>query len=123
MLDGTDIVKEMQPAGARHEAAGVNPESELSLVVEKEVGGGSEWEEWSVEDWIAGTGANLGETTAGNKTGGESVVQWSTLLMSPGGWWWTAAQWRILEGQWSWGWHSRPLMVLWRWMDGALGDG
>ena len=28
-----------------------------------------------------------------------------------------ATQWRVLEGQWKWMWHSRPLLKQWGWME------
>ena len=45
MLDGTDIVREVEAAGARHEAAGAGPEAELGPAVEEEGSNASEWED------------------------------------------------------------------------------
>ena len=45
MLDGTDIVREVQTAGARHVAAGASPESELGPATEEEASDGSGWED------------------------------------------------------------------------------
>ena len=58
MLDGTDIVREVEAAGARHEAAGAGPESEFGPVDEE--GGSCEdgWEDWDNENWVEGTGVD-----------------------------------------------------------------
>ena len=42
MLGGTDIVREVEAAGARHEAAGAGPESELGPAAEEEASDASE---------------------------------------------------------------------------------
>ena len=58
MLNGTDIVREVEAAGAWHEAAGTGPESEFGPVGEE--GGSWEdgWEDWDKENWIEGTGVD-----------------------------------------------------------------
>jgi hypothetical protein len=58
MLDGTDIVRVVEAAGARHEAAGAGPESEFGPVDEE--GGSCEdgWEDWDNENWVEGTGVD-----------------------------------------------------------------
>ena len=108
-------------AGARHEAAGADHEAELGLAAEEEVSDASELEDWSMGDWIAGTGVNLEVAEAEARAGvsqrvrnswmglrivpvahKEVVLLWRLLLLSHGGWWSTAVQWRELEGQWSW---------------------
>ena len=48
VLDGTDTIREVDAAGARHEAAGAGPESELGPAAEEEGSVGSEWEDSSV---------------------------------------------------------------------------
>ena len=56
----------MGAAGARHEAAGAGPESEAGPAAKEEANDASEWEDWSVGDWIAGTGVDSGgEAEAG----------------------------------------------------------
>ena len=68
----------MEAAGARHEATGADPVAELGLAAEEEVSGASEWEDWSMGDWIAGTGVNLGvaeaEAGAGAESEGEELL-------------------------------------------------
>ena len=54
MLDGTDIVREVQSAGARREPADAGPESELRPTAGQEASDGSEWGGESAGDWIAG---------------------------------------------------------------------
>ena len=46
MLDGTDIVREVEAAGARHEAAGAGPESELGPAAEEGASDDDGWEDW-----------------------------------------------------------------------------
>ena len=48
MLDGTDIVREVVAAGARHEAAGAGPEAEFGLAAEE----GERWRGF----WVGGLG-------------------------------------------------------------------
>ena len=59
MLDGTDIVRVVEAAGARHEVAGAGPEAEMGLAAEEELSDVSEWEDWSRGDWVAGTGVDI----------------------------------------------------------------
>ena len=42
MLDGTDVVREVQSAGTKHEAARAGPESELGPAAEEEASDGDE---------------------------------------------------------------------------------
>ena len=58
-------------AGAEPVAGGADPGSELGPAVEEEVKVDSELVDWSVGDWVAGTGVDLGGATAGHKVGGE----------------------------------------------------
>ena len=46
MLDGTDIVREVEAAGARHEAAGAGPESEFGPAAEEGESGEDGWVDW-----------------------------------------------------------------------------
>ena len=46
-------------AGAEPVAGGADPGSELGPAVEEEVKGDSELVDWSVGDWVAGTGVDL----------------------------------------------------------------
>ena len=55
--------------------------------------GGSGWEDWSAGDWIAGAGVNLEEAAAGDKTGGEPVVE-HTAEES----WWVVVDSGTMEG-------------------------
>ena len=87
MLDGTDIVRVVEAAGARHEVAGAGPEAETSLEAREveDLGDGSEWEDWSMGDWVAGTGVDMEEAGAVAGAGGESGVRspWLELRMTP----------------------------------------
>ena len=60
MLDGTDIVREVEAAGAWHEAAGAGPESESESESESgpEDEEGGSWEDWDNENWVEGTGVD-----------------------------------------------------------------
>ena len=57
MLDGTDIVRVVEAAGARNVVAGAGPEVEIGLEAGEveDLGDGSEWEDWStcMGDWVA----------------------------------------------------------------------
>ena len=46
MLDGTEIVREAEAVGARHEAAGAGPGSELGPAAEEGGSYGDGWEDW-----------------------------------------------------------------------------
>ena len=72
MFDGTDIVRVVEAAGARHEAAGARPEAELGLAAKEELSGVSEWEGWSMGDWVAGTCVDLEVAGAVAGASGES---------------------------------------------------
>ena len=72
MLDGTDIVRVVEAAGARHGSAGADPEAEPSPAVEEGASSADEWEGWDMGDWIAGTGADPEEAGAG--VGAEAEV-------------------------------------------------
>ena len=50
MLGGTDMVREVQSAGARQEVEGAGPESELGPAIEEEASDSSEWEDGSAGD-------------------------------------------------------------------------
>ena len=69
MLDGADIVREVEAAGARHEAAGAGPAAEEGASVD------DGWEDWDMEDWVAGTGVNLVGAEAEAGAGAESEVE------------------------------------------------
>ena len=71
MLDGTDIVREMEAAGARHEAAGTGPESELGPADEEGESLEDGWVDWDRENRVEGTGANLEGAEAGAEAGDE----------------------------------------------------
>ena len=58
MLDGTDIVREVAAAGARHEAAGAGPEAELGPAAEE----GESGEDVGWVDWDEGRGLYRGGT-------------------------------------------------------------
>ena len=87
MLDGTDIVRLVEAAGSRHEAVGAGPEAEIGPVAGEveDLGDGSEWEDWSMGDWVAGTGVDMEEAGAVAGAGGESGVRspWLELRMTP----------------------------------------
>ena len=70
-------------AGAEPVAGGADPGSELGPAVEEEVKGDSELVDWSVGDWVAGIGVDLG----GQQLGTRLVVskRRSLLPMGPGG--------------------------------------
>ena len=57
MLDGIDIVRVVGAAGTRHEA-GPGAEIGLEAGEVEDLGDGSEWEDWSMGDWVAGTGVD-----------------------------------------------------------------
>ena len=75
MLDGSDIVREVEATGAGHGEAGAGPESELGPAAEEGAEDASELEDWSEEDWIAGIGVNLEEAAAEVGAGTESEVE------------------------------------------------
>ena len=58
MLDGTDIVREVEAAGARHEAAEAGPESELGPADEEGWNWEDGWGDWDNENWVEGTSVN-----------------------------------------------------------------
>ena len=93
MLDGTDIVREVEAAGARHEAAGAGSESELGPAAEEEASDASEWEDWSAGDWIAGTGVNLVGAEAEAGAGAESEVETADDES-----WWEVVDGSMMEG-------------------------
>ena len=115
MLDGSDLVGEVEATGAGHGGAGAGPGSELGPATEEGADGASELEDWSEEDWIAGTGVNLGGQPL--RVGLVLSQRWSLLQKSLGGWWWTAIRGWVRAGQWNWMGHSRPLLQLWRWLE------
>ena len=54
MLEGTDIVREVETAGARHEVANAGPEPEFGPDDEEGEGWGDGWVDWDRENWIEG---------------------------------------------------------------------
>ena len=65
MLDGTDIVRVVEAAGARHESTGADPEVESGPAAEEGASNDGEWEDNDMGDWIAGTGVDLEGAEAG----------------------------------------------------------
>ena len=65
MPNGTDIARVV-------EAAGAGLEDVLGPAVEEELSDVSEWEDWSMGDWVAGTGVDMGVAGAVAGAGGES---------------------------------------------------
>ena len=76
MLDGADVVRVLvvEAAWARPEVAGAGPKAEAELGVGDfwELGDGSDWEDWSMGDWVAGIGVDTGEAEAVAGAGGEA---------------------------------------------------
>ena len=65
-------------------------------------------------EWIAGTVVNLEEAAAGDEVGGELVAEHAAEET----WWMVDSS--TVEGAGrtvELGWHSRPLPLLWRWME------
>ena len=59
MLDGTDIVRVVEAAGATHESAQADSEAEAGPAAEEGMSDANEWEGWDMGDWITGTSVNL----------------------------------------------------------------
>ena len=76
MLDGTDIVKEVEAAGARHEATGAGPESEFGPAAEEgESGEDVGWVDWDDENWVEGTGVDQEGAWAETGAGAEPEAE------------------------------------------------
>ena len=69
MLDGTDIVREVGAAGARHEGAGAGPESEFGPEDKEGESLRDGWVDWDRENWVEGTGVDLEGAKAGAEVG------------------------------------------------------
>ena len=74
MLDGTDIVRRVEAAGAGHEAAGAGPGSEFGPAAEEGESGEDGWVDWDMEDWVAGTSVNLEGAKAEAEAGAKALV-------------------------------------------------
>jgi hypothetical protein len=94
MLDGTDIVREVEAAGARHEAAGVGPEAEFGPAAEEEESGEDiGWVDWDEENWIEGTGVD--QEGAGAETGAGAEAE---AEPAPDESWWEVIYGSTAEG-------------------------
>ena len=58
MLDGTDIVRVVEAAGARHESIGAGPRSESGPGDEEGESWEDGWVHWDRENWVEGTGVD-----------------------------------------------------------------
>ena len=83
MFDGTDIVRVVEAAGARHESAQADSEGEPCPTAEGERSDADEWEGWDMGDWIAGAGVNLEETGVGVGAGDEAEASAMAEVAGP----------------------------------------
>ena len=84
MLDGTDIVREVEAAGARHEAAGAGPEAEFGPAAE-EGESGRMLDGWTGTRRIGLRAQVWIRRELGQRLGLVLRQRQSLLLMSPGG--------------------------------------
>ena len=67
MLDGTELYSVVEEAATGSVGRGPSPEAGPEPVAGEEEREEKEWEDWSVGNWVAGTGANLEEAAAGGE--------------------------------------------------------
>ena len=93
MLDGTEIVREVEAVGARHEAAGAGPESEFGPAAEERGRCGDEWEDRDDENLAEGTGVVQVGAGAEAGTGTEPEAE-----LAPDESWWEVIYGSTVEG-------------------------